>query len=282
MSELLLLAESGATKTEWRCIQGGGVIHAFQSGGFNPNTQSKSELNQRLSSALEEGLGIMRPSQVRFYGAGLGNEPQRQQLLTSLEALFPEADVEAYHDLQAAVHSTGLQNGMLGILGTGSNACLFQHGEITHRYGGLGYLLGDEGSGTDLSRILVKTLIEGGFSSGLTQRIWEHLEMDKADLIRDIYGAPRPHAYLSNLMPKFREFVSEQPVKELITSRFLRFLDTTICRWPEHQTLPLCMVGAIAFHFRTQFEEACELRDIHLKKVDPSPIQGLVAYYLNA
>jgi len=276
---VLLLAESGATKTEWRCLQASKVIHSFQSGGFNPNTQPPHVLSRELTLALKEGLGSIEPLRVRFYGAGLGHAPQRRQVLATLQASLPFAQIEVYHDLLAAVHSTGLQNGMLGILGTGSNACRFIKGEIVNTRGGLGYLLGDEGSGMDLSRTLVKSLMEGNFPQELTIRMWNRLETDKGGMIRRIYSATRPHYHLSSLMPSFTPFLHEPAVKTLIISRFLAFLDTTICLWPDYRELPLCMVGAISHHLRDLFAEACTLREVHLEKVDPSPIEGLVAYY---
>ena len=66
---MILIADSGSSKTDWRVIDDQGEIRQFRTVGFNPFYQSQDEMRRGLQTPdLLELMG--KVDQVYFYGAG--------------------------------------------------------------------------------------------------------------------------------------------------------------------------------------------------------------------
>lgn len=277
----ILIAESGASKTAWRCCQDGQLIRAWDSPGLNPNTLSEPELRARLAAALPPLTEADRPSALYFYGAGLQQATRRELMTRLLRHLLPAGThLEVQHDLLAAVRATGWSQGMVAILGTGSNACRFEGARIVAQRGGLGYLLGDEGSGTDLSRAWLRAILTESLPPLVIQRSLAALQRPPAVLLREVYQTERPAAFLANLMPHLTPLLDERPLRDLVRQRFLAFLDQTVCQFDGHTTLPLAVVGSVGFHLQAVLLEACKQRQLEVPLILAAPIDGLVHHHL--
>lgn len=277
----ILIAESGASKTAWRWCREGQLFRAWESPGLNPNTLSDGELMSRLEGALAQSQADLAGGKVYFYGAGLSQLPQQTKLTRLLrQALPPTTELSVNHDLLAAVRSTGWSQGMAAILGTGSNACRFQGDQILEQRGGLGYLLGDEGSGTDLSRAWLKALLEGKLPKSVADRSLQVLGRPTSVLLREVYHAERPAAFLASLVPLLHQLMDEFALRSMVRNRFLAFLDHTICQFEGFRTQPLAVLGSVGFHFQDIWQEACQQRQIEVPLMQAAPIDGLVRYHL--
>ena len=277
----MLIAESGASKTAWRWCQAGQMVRAWESPGLNPNTLDEAELLRRLRAALEQPDLPLPAGQVFFYGAGLGPLSQRAKITRLLrQVLSPTSEIAVHHDLMAAVRATGWSEGIVAILGTGSNACRFHGEEGLERQGGLGYLLGDEGSGTDLGRSWLKALLENTLPATVIEQSQQVMGRSASTLLREVYQAERPAAFMAGLAPLLHQLLHEPTLRTLVRDRFLIFLDGTICQLEGHQHLPLALFGSIAFHFQAVWLEACLQRHLRVPQVEAAPIDGLVRYHL--
>jgi len=277
----ILIAESGATKTAWRWCREGQLFRAWESQGLNPNTLSDQELLDRLQGALTQAREGLAHGKVYFYGAGLSPLPQQAKLSRLLrQTLPPTTEIAVNHDLLAAVRSTDWSHGMVAILGTGSNACRFQGDQILEQRGGLGYLLGDEGSGTDLSRTWLKALLEGNLPKPVSDRSLQVLGRPASVLLREVYHAERPAAFLASLVPLLHQLMDEFSLRTMVRNRFLTFLDQTVCQFEGFRTQPLAVLGSVGFHFQEVWQEACQQRQIEVPLVQAAPIDGLVRYHL--
>ena len=277
----ILIAESGATKTAWRWCREGQLFRAWESQGLNPNTLSDHDLLSRLEAALAQSKEDLAGGTVYFYGAGLSQLPQQTDLIRVLrQVLPPTTKISVHHDLLAAVRSTGWSQGIVAILGTGSNACRFQGDQILEQRGGLGYLLGDEGSGTDLSRAWLKALLEGNLLKPVADRSLQVLGRPPAVLLREVYHAEHPAAFLASLVPLLHQLMDEFALRTMVRNRFLAFLDHSVCQFEDYRQQPLAVLGSVGFHFQDVWQEACQQRQIQVPLIQAAPIDGLVRYHL--
>jgi hypothetical protein len=276
----ILIAESGASKTAWRWCLDGQLLRAWEGPGLNPNTLSEAELAARIRVALAPG-GFAPPLEaLYFYGAGLRQLAPRD-LLTRLlrQAVGTQVQLEVQDDLVAAVRSTGWSQGMVAILGTGSNACRFAEDKVLERRGGLGYLLGDEGSATDLGRCWLRALIQETLPPQVVARSLEQLGRPVSVLLREVYQAERPAAFLAGLIPSLAALMEEPTLRTLVRHRFTRFLDDTICQFDQYQTLPMAVVGSVGYHLQTVLLEASQARQVEVPLILAAPIDGLMRHH---
>lgn len=275
----MLIAESGATKTAWRWILADGTIKSFRSTGFNPNVMSSDQIKKDLAQVMHTHVGEMQPASLYFYGAGLGEKEQLDLMVSLLKEALPFTRVAVSHDLLGAARSTGQKEGLVGILGTGSNSAYYLDGHILDQKGGLGYLFGDEGSGADLGKHLIKGLIEGRFSAKAKSFIEAQGGMSIVSLHRSIYQTPKPNVRLAQLAKFLSEIKDDPSIRDMIRERFLAFLDHSICLYPDYERLPLHMIGSIAYYFVDILEEAANERQIMQLRIIQDPIEALVAFH---
>ncbi|MCI4670628.1 MAG: hypothetical protein MRZ79_21010 [Bacteroidia bacterium] len=277
----MLIAESGATKTEWRLIRDGKEVLAFRTAGFNPNVMSEKLISQEMSDIFRKFLKEETIDEIYFYGAGLRLKSQRDVIQKILINLQPAAYLSVNHDLSAAARSTGFIEGIVGILGTGSNTCYYKNGEVLEQRGGHGYIFGDEGSGADLGRHLVKGLLEGSFPEAVKNFIESQEGVNLEELKLAIYRAEKPNVRMARLSKYLDEILHHDSVKRMIEARFDAFLVNSVLAYPNYQSLPVTFVGSIAYYFQEILLERCRQNGIEKVDIQHDPIENLVSYHIS-
>jgi hypothetical protein len=268
----VLIAESGATKTEWLLEKGSGSRrHAGL--GLNPSQVGEAELRLRLREAAE-ALGEV-PGSLYFFGAGSGQAAQAALLRRLLGEAFPGAAVEIGTDLEAALLAAGREEGIVSILGTGSNCCQYRGREIVAQAGGHGYLLGDEGSGADLGRALLRALLMGDLPAALAARLCEAEGATPLELRTRVYRAPQPGLQLAALSRHLAAWQEEPFVRELLAGRFVEFIGLYLLRLPGAGLLPCDFVGSVAAHYAGPLAEACARHALQMGLVIAQPAEAL-------
>jgi len=153
---MILIADSGATKTDWRIINSQGEIQQAKTIGLSPYYQTfdsiAAELTQNLLPFVKEEV-----AEIHFYGTGCAGEEPCAIVRRGLQAVFPTAQtIEVDSDMLGAARGLcGHEAGIACILGTGSNNCLYDGRDIADKIPSLGFWLGDEGSGGYLGKVLI-------------------------------------------------------------------------------------------------------------------------------
>ncbi|MEL6252378.1 MAG: hypothetical protein AAFR87_10250 [Bacteroidota bacterium] len=279
-SPVFLLAESGASKTAWRLCHGKNIQHSFESMGLNPSAVTEDELLRALDRCFLQLEG-KKPASIHFYGAGLKYEENIQLLSKSLYRFFPKALIEIQDDMTAAVRATGKPEGIVAILGTGSNAAYYKNDVILENYGGHGYLLGDEGSGMDLGKQVLKAMLDGKLPRELHEYVLRKENMELGELRTSIYQHKQPNRRLAALAPYLKYADKYPEVHKLIQSRFEQFIETTIQRVSNYQNLKVDFVGGIACHFTADLLYVCKKYGLECDKFIQAPIDKLVEYHYN-
>ena len=275
-----LIADSGATKTDW-CI---GTDQAdnriIQTQGINPFHQTQEHIAQVLSEELLPQLGETESiSHIHFYGAGC--TPEKSVLVKEeLQALFPHALIDVQSDLLGAARSLcGKEKGIACILGTGSNSCEYDGEKITANVSPLGYILGDEGSGATLGKRLTGDCLKRQLPEHICSQFLEYTGLTHAQIIDKVYRQPQANRFLASLTPFLSMHRNEPEIHELLISCFSDFFRRNVMQYDYEQT-SVHFTGSSAWYFQEEVKEATQRFNLQIGEFIKSPIHGLIIYHL--
>lgn len=283
----ILLADSGSTKTEWCMIEQdseGRVAKrvTVHTQGINPVHQDERQVTEIIEQELLPSLGrdAECPTDVFFYGAGCG-EMGCELMTTVLRQclLGAKGRVEVASDLLAAARALcGRHEGVAAILGTGANSCYYDGCDITMNVPPLGYILGDEGSGAVLGKLLVNALLKGDLPQEMLKEFYEETQTDYLYIINKVYRQPLANRFLASLAPFVAAHRHVDAVRKLVVDNFTDFIRKNVAKY-DRADLPVNAVGSIAYYFRDELAEALENEGLSLGTVVRAPMEGLVEYH---
>ena len=277
---MIVVADSGSTKTDWVFTGRDGMRREISTAGFNPVLQDEHSVFSALQGPFD-GLDLLpKVRQVFFYGSGCWDEKRSSVIVRAIQPYFSNAVIVVEHDLLGAAKATcGSEPGIACILGTGSNSCLFDGKQIIDNVTNLGYLLGDEGSGTHIGKMLVRAYFYRELPEDLARDMLELFPAGKTDILDKIYGSGRPNLFLASFSEWVGDRISHPYIQDLIKRSFGKFLDRHVLKYNGHEHLPIHFVGSLSHHFRKQLSECCAERKLHIGKIIPKPIDELVVFH---
>ncbi len=288
---MIIVADAGSTKTDWRILEGTGDT-VIRTSGINPAIMSESQICDILKKELRPQLaqsGILSERcnsghrsddiEIYYYGAGCSqqNVPKMKKLLQNIFGTGSKTEVES--DLTAAGRSLfGRDKGIACILGTGSNSGLYDGNNITYKVPSMGYILGDEGSGAVLGKLFLNALYKGRLPEPLLKEFEEQCSTDIDDIIQNVYRRNTPSKFLASLSVFISSHIDVDGVADIVVSNFRSFFrnNTSQYNYPE---LEVGIVGSIACIYRTQLLEAAQAENVRIGCILQSPAERLVEYH---
>lgn len=284
-----LIVDSGSTKTTWFVKPAIGEGLSITTNGINPVRDDEqtirdiivsvdSQINSSLVSQYGPDSDSTHIEAVYFYGAGC--LPERKPLMKSLLAeTFTQAEVSVGSDLLGAARALcGDNEGIACILGTGSNSCLYDGSSIVQNTPSLGWILGDEGSGTALGRKLISDLLKGQLPEYIKEKFFSMYNITQASIIDAVYRKPQPNRFLASFVPFLDNFREDEAVNNLIVGSFREFFRRNVCAY-NRRDLPVGFVGSIAYNFADELRTAAEAEGFIVGDICRYPISKLVAYH---
>ncbi|MDQ3111427.1 MAG: N-acetylglucosamine kinase [Bacteroidota bacterium] len=277
----LLIADSGATKTDWRFIDGNRAILAFRSEGYNPWLVEAEQMEESMRREVLVQLGNQLPEQICFYGAGCGTPEKKEIVASVLSKLFGNAAIEVHTDLLGAARSLcGPEHGIAAILGTGSNSCSFDGVNIVENRPSLGYVLGDEGSGAGLGKELLRKFLYDDLDLKLKENFVKRFNLSRAEILDHIYKQPLPNRYLASFAKFIFQNIEHPQCSGIVIESFRAFFTHHILRYPGAKELPLHVTGSVGFYFSNLLRRVAEEQGVRLGRVTETPIAGLLNYHI--
>lgn len=278
---MILIADSGSTKTDWVLLNKKKASLHYLTEGYNPYYYGTEKIEVIVGSQLLTQLED--PSQVKaiyFYGAGCSTAINNEKVASPLRRFFPQAHITIEHDLLGAAHALlGRTEGIACILGTGSNTCYFDGQKVVNQVPSLGYIYGDEGSGTYIGHRLIKDYLSGYLPADLEKIFEDENELNKAQVLADSYNNPNPNKFMA-LFPKFvKRHIDHPYLDEMVDTCFQDFYREQLGRYEKCHDLPVSFVGSIAYEFRPQLERLAERNNFKIGKIIQKPVYGLIDYY---
>ncbi len=274
-----LIADSGATKCEWCLISGTKKKKIFTQ-GISPYFLSEADIVALLQKELLPKLKNAVVDEVYYYGTGLGNITNVKLVRRALKKLFPVAGIEANTDLLGAARALcGNDKGVACILGTGSNSCYYNGKKIVRNSPGLGYVLGDEGSGAYLGKKVIQHYLYNIFDEDLKARFNATFTTTAHDILERVYKMPQPNRYLASFTVFLAENRGHYMVENIIEDGINDFFFNHLYKYRESWLYPISFAGSVAYGFQDVLQELCSTYELELGKVLKQPMDGLVEYH---
>lgn len=277
---MILIADSGSTKTHWCLLTASGQRSEFKTEGINPYFQTeeaiRSNVGDQLLPQMSQLLWVGSVTRIFFYGAGCTPE-KSPVVVAALKAVFRHAQVEVYSDMTGAARAL-LQHseGVACILGTGSNSCHYDGERFVKNVPALGFILGDEGSGAVLGKRLVADLLKNQLSEELKELFLREYNLTQAEIIDRVYRQPFPNRFLASLSKFCAEHLDNAMIHDLVYYHFEDFVKRILRQYP---SVPVGFVGSIAYYYRDILTKVLRNNHIELATIVQSPMEGLITYH---
>lgn len=274
-----LIADSGSTKTAWKLIGNSGEVKNIRTSGLNPYSQSEESIFQEIENVLlpETGAGIQ---QIYFYGAGIVNAEKGDIIRRALTRVYPEASVEAHSDVVGAARALfGNQPGIACILGTGSNVCTYDGEKITGGISPLGYILGDEGSGSVMGRKLLGDYFKEVMPAYLREEFTRQYNLTREEALTRVYRTEKPNQFLAQFAPFLSEHIDAAYCQEFVQRNFMEFFERNVSHIPEYTNYPIGFIGSVAYYFSQILNNTTSYFGFEQTTIIKDPIDGLEKYY---
>ncbi|GAB3931591.1 N-acetylglucosamine kinase [Larkinella terrae] len=281
---MILIADSGSTKTDWRTIDSRGQVDQARTIGFNPYYQDSAAIAAELQTAL---LPTVKETvtDVFYYGTGCNSTESCGVVETAIRAVFPDAQkVQVNSDLLGAARALcHHEAGIACILGTGSNACLYDGREIAQLSGSLGFWLGDEGSGGYLGKTLVVRFLHGQLPVELAEKFRKRYpKVDRITVMEQAYKQPFPNRYFASFSKFLFDNRSHPVAYQIVHDAFSLFFDTYIRKFSDAAQLPIHFVGSVAFYYSDILRQIANDKGLTVRRILETPIAGLTLYHQDA
>jgi glucosamine kinase len=276
----ILIADSGSTKCEW-CLTGSRKTKSYFTQGMSPYFLSAEQMQQVIEQELKNRLKD-KPEEVHFYGTGNKNPLNARMLRKVLQKAFPGVEVTVDHDLFGAARALCQHDpGIACILGTGSNSCSYNGKKIVRNSPGLGYVLGDEGSGAYLGKKAIQYYLYGIFDKELKDKFEEKYHTDAAEILDNVYKKPLPNRYLAGFTMFLSENRGHYMIENIIEDGINDFFYNHVSRYPESRKYPVHFTGSIAYYFKDVVLSLCDAYGLKAGKILKNPMEGLVRFHSN-
>jgi len=274
-----LIADSGSTKCEW-CLVADGKKKKIITQGISPYFLSEEQVLNILQKELTGKIKNAEVDEVYYYGTGLGSQENAKFIKRILKKSFPAAMIETRIDLLAAARAVcGHEKGVACILGTGSNSCYYDGKKIVKNSPGLGYVLGDEGSGAYLGKKVVQHFLYNTFDEELMLHFKEQFNTSMNEILEQVYTKQQPNRYLASFTIFLAENRGHYMVENIIEDGLNDFFFTHLYKYRESWLYPISFVGSVAYGFRDVLQTLCSTYELEMGKVLKQPMDGLVRYH---
>jgi len=276
-----LIADSGATKCEW-CLLYNGKKKKVITQGISPyfltTVQIVELLQKELLPKLNKDILI---KEVHFYGTGLNNNNNKKILNLALKKIFTKAIISLNTDLLAAARALcGKEKGIACILGTGSNSCFYNGKKIISNSPGIGYVLGDEGSGAYLGKKIIQYYLYNTFDDELKNSFEKMFNTNPIEILEKVYKQPLANRYLASFAIFLAENRGHYMIENIIEDGLNDFFFTHLCKYSESWLMPINFIGSVAFGFKDILKELCHSYEFELGTILKKPMDGLIKYHL--
>jgi N-acetylglucosamine kinase-like BadF-type ATPase len=276
-----LIADSGATKAEW-CLLNNGKKKILFTQGISPYFLNTDQIAELVTKELAAKIRNVTVEHIYYYGTGCSNIENAKSIKKALSRVFTKAQVNVNTDLMAAARAVcGHEKGIACILGTGSNSCYYNGKNIVKNSPGIGYVLGDEGSGAYLGKKVIQYYLYNTFDEDLRARFDAKFVTTASEILDSVYKKPLPNRYMASFTLFLAENRGHYMIENIIEDGLNDFFFQHLCKYNEIWKHPVNFVGSVAYGFKDIIEQLCQSYEFELGKVLKNPMEGLIKFHSN-
>ncbi|MBK5272672.1 MAG: N-acetylglucosamine kinase [Bacteroidia bacterium] len=278
MPTVKLIADCGSTKAEW-CLINSEKRKTIITKGISPYFLTPEQIKAVFKKELIPKIK-MRVDEIFYYGTGLFDPENVRMIKNVLKELFPDSKIYADHDVMGAARALcGREKGIVCNLGTGNFSCYYNGKKIIKDRPGLGYVLGDEGSGAYLGKKVIQYYLYEIFDEDLNYRFNNKYNTNRAEIVDNVYRKPFPNSYLASFALFLSENRGHYMIENILEDGLNDFFFYHLIKFPEVWKMPVNFVGGVAYGFRDVLKQLCNSYEFELGKVLKKPMNGLIAYH---
>jgi N-acetylglucosamine kinase-like BadF-type ATPase len=279
---MILLVESGSTKTSWKLVDPTLDTAVFNTIGLNPIFLSKDEIIAVLLSIDIYEFLKNKKFNIYFYGAGCSQFESKNVIIDSFSEVFQNAIIVVESDIVAAAFvSLGKERGIAGILGTGANVCVFNGKKVLETRSGLGYILGDEGSGSHLGKTFIQDYLNKNMPSEIINDFNLVFNLSKKDIIYKVYNEASANLFFAGFSKYIQKNLNKDYFYNLSYQCFLDFFEIHIEKIDNYKNYELGLVGSVAYFYQDIIRKIAKEKGITIKSIIEKPIDKLADFHLN-
>lgn len=284
---MIIIVESGATKTDWCSVAADGKVYNVKTAGMNVAVMPSEAISAIISEAVPglnpEGEKV---TEVHFYAAGL-IVPEGEKVPAAaanldkeLRSIFPDAEMEYASDLLDAARAVcGHKPGIAVIMGTGSNSCFYDGEKIVKNVRSAGFILGDEGGGACLGKLFMADFLKGLVPEPISSEFASEFQVDYMTVVQNVYKSAAPSKYLGSFAPWILDrYDRSEYVRDLVDQNFRNFIERALKQY-DIATYPVGVVGGFGFYHQEQLRKVAQEYGIRFSDIIAAPIDGLVKYH---
>ncbi|GHM99716.1 ATPase [Cytophagales bacterium WSM2-2] len=276
---MVIIADSGGSKIDWRLLKKDGSVGQANSPGFNPYYQPLDHLQKIVSEDLLPKVSE-ETSKIFYYGTGVSSEKNVRSIQSVFATHFPKASIEVGWDLLAAARALcGREPGIACILGTGSNSCLYDGEKITGNVANLGWILADEGSGTYMGKQLVFDYFRNEMPEAMARQFHARFPWTREEVLEKVYQQEKPGAFLASFAKFIFQHLKEPYCYQLAYKSLSDFFENNVMKYDNYKNLKVHFTGSIGFYFSDVLRQVANDKGITVKNVLEGPIAGLTLYH---
>jgi glucosamine kinase len=277
---MILVADSGSTKTNWIATDGQRTFE-FHTSGINPQILNNNQISAIFNEQIKQENWFTEITDVFFYGAGCSNTEKCENVRLCLQPHFPGTNILVEHDMTAAGRALfNTEKGIACIIGTGSNSGIYDGRDIIQNIPALGYALGDEGSGAHLGKMFVRDYLYGITPDMYRKEFESETGLYKQLIFDNVYKNPSPNVFLASFANFITEHNCDKYFYNLIYSSFSEFVKYHIILYEGYSNLDIGVIGSIAYYNQEILRDVLASHDLELKRIIKSPVKELTDYHL--
>ncbi|HDP74513.1 MAG TPA: hypothetical protein ENN49_01315 [Bacteroidales bacterium] len=277
---MIIIADSGATKTDWRILEISKPIASFETIGLSPYFNRQEDFLSALNQNYPKQINPEHVKEIFFYGSGCGVHERGQDVARYLGIFFSNAKIHAVSDALGAARALfKCQSGIVVILGTGSNIAYYDGERLTNRTPSLGFVLGDEGSGAYMGRLLLRTYLYKTLDADIAHRLEQQYNVELSHVLNMVYSAPRPSAYLASFVPFILENINNQHVYSIVKEAFVALYRYHFAVFENLTELPIGVTGSVGCLFSQVLDSVGEEHGFKISQYLRYPIVELINYH---
>ncbi len=276
---MILLADGGSTKVDWRLVEGTKEIKQISTKGANPFFRSREDISEEIKKVINPVLNGHTIDSVHFFGAGCASPEKNKIVRDAIADNIKTSHIEVNSDLVAAAKGLcGTKKGIACILGTGSNSCFYDGEEIVENVSPLGYVLGDEGSGAVLGRLFLGACLKNQLTKGLKEKFLKEFHLTPATILDMVYRQPLANRFLASLSPFLIENIHDKTVYDLVYNAFKDFFVKNVMQY-DYKNNDVHFTGSVAYYYKDLVRKVGTDLNIKVGIISQSPMEGLIRYY---
>lgn len=276
-----IIADCGSSKCDWALIDDQSIDYIC-SVGFNPVTISSEQISDIISKVYSENAAWHQSvSGIYFYGAGCLPGSASKKVESALGEIFGnKVKISVKDDLTAAAYALfGNGDGIVCILGTGSNSGLYSSGSLVDKIPSLGFILGDEGSGSYMGRVLINKIYKQDLSPEIKKLFEFEFGTSQKDILSKVYSFNSTSAYLASFIPFLKRHLDIPEIENIVRQTFECFFQSNIIKYKNYENYEIGFVGGVAFAFSDLLRDVASNYGLKISEILCRPLDDLIEYH---